>query len=172
MTQIEIQPKAYLANAMSYPSYVSLVEQKFAEGRSTGPEDLPEKFVQFSGLNLRRMRRVRKTFRKTPELIAQLKNFDIPMQWLIITEGWCGDAATAVPVIEGIAEEMDKVSTHYVLRDKNLDLMDQFLTNGGRSIPKLIALEKESGDILFQWGPRPEPAKELFLQNKSGWDST
>ena len=61
------------------------------------------------------------------------------MIWLIITEGWCGDAAQCIPTIEKIAAESKNIETHYVLRDENLDLIDEYLTNNARSIPKLIA---------------------------------
>lgn len=53
-----------------------------------------------------------------------------------------------------------------LLRDSNLDYMDLYLTNGGRAIPKLIAYD-ENGEELFQWGPRPNEAKELFNRLKN-----
>jgi hypothetical protein len=47
-----------------------------------------------------------------------------------------------------------------VLRDENIELMDLFLTNGGRSIPKLIALDKEN-NVINSWGPRPTVATKM-----------
>ncbi len=41
--------------------------------------------------------------------------------------------------------------------------MDDFLTNNGRAIPKLIALD-ESGEVLFDWGPRPEELQNWYLE--------
>jgi hypothetical protein len=45
--------------------------------------------------------------------------------------------------------------------------MDQFLTDGARSIPKLIAIDRTSGDVLGTWGPRPKAAQELFVELRS-----
>jgi hypothetical protein len=40
--------------------------------------------------------------------------------------------------------------------------MDRFLTNGARSIPKLIALDAETLDVIGTWGARPAAAQKLF----------
>jgi hypothetical protein len=75
--------------------------------------------------------------------------------WLVITEGWCGDAAFNVPlfhVLEKLAPE--KVKLRLVLRDSNPALIDAHLTDGGRSVPKLIVLSEALKPLGF-WGPRP-----------------
>lgn len=82
------------------------------------------------------------------------------MYSLIITESWCGDAAQNVPVLEKIAAESDMIETRYILRDENLDLMDPFLENGSRSIPKLFALDRTNLKVLGAWGSRPLPLKK------------
>ena len=75
--------------------------------------------------------------------------------WLVLTEGWCGDAAFIVPMLATIEQALpDKVKLKLLLRNQNLDLMDAHLTNGGRSIPKLIVLDKDLQE-LGTWGPRP-----------------
>jgi len=43
--------------------------------------------------------------------------------------------------------------------------MDQYLTNGKRAIPVLVAFDLD-GNELFRWGPRPEAAAELFRECK------
>jgi hypothetical protein len=43
--------------------------------------------------------------------------------------------------------------------------MDLFLTNGGRSIPKLIALDKEN-NVIDSWGPRPSVATKMVADFK------
>ena len=85
--------------------------------------------------------------------------------WLVITEGWCGDAAQNLPVINKLAEINTNIKLKLVLRDENLELMDLFLTNGGRSIPKLIALNKQN-EVLFTWGPRPKVATKMVADYK------
>ena len=39
--------------------------------------------------------------------------------------------------------------------------MDLFLTDNKKAIPKLIALDANSKEIAFTWGPRPQPAVEM-----------
>jgi hypothetical protein len=85
---------------------------------------------------------------------------------LVITEGWCGDAAQNLPILNTIAEAIEGIDLKLILRDEHLDIMDQFLTNGGRSIPKLIAIEKESNEIIGVWGPRPYKAQQMMVEFK------
>jgi hypothetical protein len=48
--------------------------------------------------------------------------------------------------------------------------MDHYLTNGTRSIPKLVAFDNE-GNELFQWGARPKAAQDLVSDLKTqGFD--
>ena len=89
------------------------------------------------------------------------------MIWLIITEGWCGDAAQNIPIIEKIAAENSNIETRYILRDENLELMDVYLTNNARSIPKLIALDAKTLEEIGAWGPRPQAAMDYFYEMKA-----
>jgi hypothetical protein len=78
-----------------------------------------------------------------------------PTIWLVLTEDWCGDAAFNIPLMAIIENTFpEKVKLRLLLRDNNLELMDANLTDGGRSIPKLIVLD-ESFKELGHWGPRP-----------------
>jgi hypothetical protein len=88
--------------------------------------------------------------------------------WLVLTEGWCGDAAQAIPLFQHMSEASEgKIDLRFLLRDKNLDLMDLHLTNGGRSIPKLIVLDSANLKVLTTWGPRPESLQVLMNQWKN-----
>ncbi|MEH6944679.1 thioredoxin family protein [Bacillus sp. JJ722] len=72
---------------------------------------------------------------------------------LILTADWCGDAMMNVPVFMAIAKEAN-IKTAFFIRDENLELMDQYLTNGtARSIP-IIVLIDENGEEFAKWGPR------------------
>lgn len=87
--------------------------------------------------------------------------------WLVLTEGWCGDAAFNVPMFAVIEKLFpQKVKLKILLRDSNLDLMDAHLTDGGRSIPKLIVLNNELQE-LGTWGPRPDALQVLMKEWKS-----
>lgn len=51
------------------------------------------------------------------------------------------------------------------LRDSEPFLIEDYLTNGGKAIPKLISRD-ENGNDLFVWGPRPAGAQELMNRLK------
>lgn len=80
---------------------------------------------------------------------------------MVITESWCGDSAQNLPVISKIARLNSNIALRIILRDSNLDIMDNYLTNGvSRSIPILVAFDMD-GNEIFRWGPRPKPAMQL-----------
>lgn len=149
-----------LGKAMSYEVYRTLVDEHTARGTSTGPNQT-ESLSNYTMLNQRRLKRLDKTIKLHPEDIAVIESFKGDVTWLVITESWCGDAAQTMPVMQKVAALSDGITLKVVLRDENLALMDAFLYNGGRSIPKLIALDNTTGKILGDWGPRPSIATQL-----------
>ena len=154
-----------LKKAISYSEYRVFVKELLAQGKSTGPNQSDD-LLNYSLLNDKRMKRLDKTIKISEETIAKIKDIREPQTWLVLTEGWCGDAAQNLPVINKIAEENPNIQLKLVLRDENLELMDRFLTNGGRSIPKLIALDKEN-EIVNTWGPRPTVATKMVVDYKT-----
>ncbi|HMH24003.1 MAG TPA: thioredoxin family protein [Puia sp.] len=156
----------YLEKAMSYSALKKLVEDLLADGKSTGPHQ-SEAYNHYTQLNLQRMHRLEKTMQLLPEVTELVLKLDNPQTWLVLTEGWCGDAAQSIPVFHALARANPLIKLRFLLRDENLELMDQYLTNGvSRSIPKLIALDA-SQEELFNWGPRPAPLQELFYRMKA-----
>ncbi|WGH74342.1 thioredoxin family protein [Tenacibaculum tangerinum] len=153
-----------LEKALSYNEYKNLVSSLLAEGKSTGPNQSDD-LLHYSKLNDKRMKRLDKTLQLTEETLAKIKEVKEPQTWLVITEGWCGDAAQNLPVLNKIAAENPNIHLKLVLRDENLALMDEFLTNGSRSIPKLITLNKEN-EVLNTWGPRPTTATQMVADYK------
>jgi len=158
--------KGYIENSMTYAEYIKLIDDLLLDGKTTGPVQ-SEAMFNYGKLNRQRIHRLEKTVKLTDSIIEKARNVDHKMIWLIITEGWCGDAAQNIPTIEKIAAESENIETRYVLRDENIELMDAYLTNGGRSIPKLIALDAETLEELGNWGPRPQAAMDLFNEMKS-----
>lgn len=153
-----------LEKSISYQEYRQLVSGLLAEGKSTGPIQT-DSLLNYSQLNERRMNRLDKTIRLSEETIAKAKDVKEPVTWLVLTEGWCGDAAQTLPVINKIADESDKIDLKIVLRDENEELMNEFLTNGGKSIPKLVALNKDN-DVIDSWGPRPSIPTKMVSDYK------
>ncbi|WP_372472979.1 thioredoxin family protein [Capnocytophaga sp. ARDL2] len=151
--------------SMSYQEFLDLMDEKIKDGLSTGHEQ-NEILSNFTKLNRSRMKRVTKTVELLPELTEKIQNITEKQIWLVLTESWCGDAAQSVPVLNLIAESSPNIELRIVLRDDNDPLMQQYLTNGGRSIPKLIAIDASKENELFTWGPRPEKGTAFFLEQK------
>lgn len=155
--------KQYLEKAISYAEYRSLIERLVEAGRTTGPNQ-SDALANFTRLNFKRMERLDKTIEIGNDVGSIVRTNQVKQIWLVITEAWCGDAAQNIPIIEKIAGESDIIETRYILRDENPELIDRFLTSGARSIPKLIALDAESNEVLWTWGARPKAAQDLFSE--------
>ena len=88
------------------------------------------------------------------------------MKVIVLTEDWCGDAMVNIPIFLHIAEEIN-MEVRFILRDSNLELMDQYLTNGtARSIPIFIFINDE-GKELAVWGPRAAKVQERVNELKA-----
>ncbi len=157
---------AALGHSYSYTEYRALVEQLAIEGKSTGPVQT-EALANYTQLNDRRMRRWDKTLKFNDEAITIITGVSQKITWTVLTESWCGDASPALPVMNKIAELNPNIELRIVLRDENVDLMNQFLTNGGMSIPKLIMRNDESKEIISDWGPRSTNATKLVEEHKA-----
>lgn len=157
--------KQYIEKAMTYADYIRLIDRLLIEGKTTG-NNQSESMFGYGKLNRQRMQRLDKTIQLDPKIVGAVRSASRKMTWLIITEGWCGDAAQNIPVIEKIAAETDNIQTIYILRDENLELIDQFLTGGARSIPKLIGLDTQTLQLLGTWGARPAAAQQLYDELK------
>ena len=153
--------RKFLDRSISFSEYLALIDELLAEGKTTGPKQ-SEAMFNYGRLNRQRMWRLEKTLELEPETVMMAAANERKMIWLVLTEGWCGDAAQNIPVIEKIAAESARIETRYILRDENPGLMDQFLTGGARSIPKLIALDAETLEVLGTWGARPLEAQQLY----------
>ncbi|MGI9054918.1 MAG: thioredoxin family protein [Pyrinomonadaceae bacterium] len=155
--------KEYIEKSLTFAEYIKLVDDLLLDGKTTGIIQSDAMF-NYGKLNRQRMHRLEKTVNLEESLKEKIRALDVNWIWLIITEGWCGDAAQNVPLIEKIAAENDGIETRYVLRDENAELMDGYLTNNARSIPKLICLDAETLEEIGTWGPRPQTAMEYFYQ--------
>ena len=152
--------------ALDYKSYKELIEGLLKEGKSTGPNQSAE-LLQYSELNLHRMNRVENTTTLIEDLSTKLNLIKQPQIWLILAEGWCGDAAQTIPIFHLIEKQFPQIKIKLLLRDENVELMDLFLTNGSRSIPKVLMLDASSLNLLAQWGPRPSEATALINNLKA-----
>ena len=150
--------------AYTYPEYLELIHQLVQEGKTTGPKQTPS-LAEYTRLNSHRMKRLGKTVKLTPELVSAVETLPANLKWLVITEGWCGDAAQIVPLIDALAQLRPDIELKLILRDEHLEVMDAYLTEGSRSIPKWIILD-ENWETLTSWGPRPAPLQQRLKEYK------
>ncbi|MFT3886080.1 MAG: thioredoxin family protein [Flavobacteriales bacterium] len=154
---------AYFERGLDYAGYRALVHQVVAEHRTTGPIRT-EELAKYTALNKVRMDRNERVVKLLPELREALQAAPA-MDWLVLTEAWCGDASQSTPVMALMAEAAPHIRLRFVLRDEQPELMDRYLTNGTRSIPILIAFTGDNE--RFTWGPRPAEPQRIMLGNKA-----
>lgn len=153
-----------LEQSITYKTYFEQIKKYYELQETSGTEQSLLR-IEFTALNYQRMKRLNKTISISEETKQLLKNVKKPQTWLVITEAWCGDSAQVIPVLNKIVEQAPVIDLKMVYRDEQPDLMDAFLTNGGRSIPKLIAIDKDN-EVLFTWGPRPTIAAKMVADFK------
>ena len=112
------------------------------------------------------MKRQDKAARVSEEGLQQIENYKKNVTWLLLTESWCGDAAQTMPMINKVAELSNTIDFKVALRDEHDELMNRFLTNGNKSIPKLIAIDNDTQKVIGDWGPRPSTATTLVDEYK------
>lgn len=159
--------KDFIQNTFTYQSYRKLIDDLLKSNKTTGNDQSLE-MLNYAKLNIQRMKRLEKTVVISEILKNTIKNLPEKQIWLIITEGWCGDAAQIVPVLAKLAELFpDKIELKLVLRDENLEIIDNYLTNGTRSIPKLIIIDPSTLTDITNWGPRPKKGQDIINNMKA-----
>lgn len=157
--------KEDLDKSMSFNEYYLLNEVLVNDGKTTG-NDQSESLINYTKLNFSRMKRILKT---TP-IIDEVKNtidcLNNKVTWIVLAESWCGDAAQNLPVFAKIAEANPNITVRVLLRDENEAVMNKYLTNGGKSIPKLICIDEDYNE-LGTWGPRPKFLQDWLYKEKA-----
>ena len=157
---------SYVEKGITYEEYRRLIDALIMVGRSTA-KNQSESLLEYSKLNVARMKRLDKTIEIIPALKTIIEKIQSPQTWLVLTEGWCGDAAQIVPVFAQLAALNGNINLKFLLRDENLELMDLYLTDAkSRSIPKLI-VANENLEELFTFGPRPDALQEIYYHMKA-----
>lgn len=152
--------KKYLENGITYDQYKQQMAQDLALNADM-------KIREYIHLNQRRMHRVEKTYLPSSEITAQVQALKHKTYWLVLTEHWCGDASQSLPALNAIAALSEgKIQMKLVYRDQNEELMNAYLTNGTRSIPKLVQLDAHY-HVTGIWGPRPAIAQKLVKELRS-----
>ncbi len=165
ITNVDALVKDSIAKGIDYQEYRNQVTDHVTNGTSSGPEQ-SEALTNYTLLNNSRMKRLDKTLKLNEEVSDTFKKYKGKQTWLVLTESWCGDAAHALPAMNKVANLSKGVDLKVVYRDENEALMDAFLTNGSKSIPKLIVFDHESQKVVSDWGPRPHFLTEKVAEFK------
>ena len=155
--------KKYWEKGISFEEYFKKTEEivnKDKEKLTPAEKEM----LEYYKLGVQRMSRMMKVYKPDEEQVKTLENKNFKGKILIISEGWCGDAGQTVPAVSLFFEGKNEVRIVY--RDENPDLIDQFLTNGTRSIPIVVILDENDG-VIAHWGPRPAYGTELLKKYKA-----
>jgi hypothetical protein len=153
----------YFNNGIDYKMYSRQFEKEIMaiKGGSIASE------ANYLLLNFQRAKRIDKLLQIDHELKIEVSKVYHPVNWLVISEFWCGDAAQNLGVLDKAASlSAGKIQLSIVKRDQHEELMNSFLTNGSKSIPKLIQFDNH-GNISGIWGPRPKEAQNLVNDLKN-----
>lgn len=156
-----------LPKMFSYEEYKNLVIECSEKHITTGNEQSPER-IEATKINAQRMKRIDKQVQLHEKIINLLKNSRNKWAWVVLAESWCGDGAQNIPIIAKIASlSPENIELKIILRDENPEIMDACLTNGSRSIPKLICISSESDEEIGSWGPRPTRIQQMVKDYKA-----
>lgn len=152
--------------SMTYSAYRALIDKLLAENKTTGHIHT-EAYLNYTRMNVQRMNRWDKTANVSDYLKNAVRAIQEDQLWLVITEAWCGDAAQNIPYLVKLADLNSRIQLRFILRDEHPEVMDEYLTDGARSIPKMVAMTADLACELFTWGPRPQSAHELVMDYKN-----
>ncbi|KMQ65784.1 thioredoxin [Chryseobacterium angstadtii] len=152
--------KNYWDQAISFEEYIRIGKERLEH--PSNPQEIDYK--QYYELGLQRMERTLKKYVPDEEQVKELANKNFDGKILIISEAWCGDASATVPALVTFFKEHNEVKIF--LRDSDKSLINQFMTNGTESIPKVIILDKDF-NVKNSWGPRPKYGYELLMKYKA-----
>lgn len=153
--------RRHLDRSIDYATFRREMEEKLAAGKE-GLDAQALAMYDYTLQNAQRMRKWEKTLELQPATLEALQDLGRPMVLLTLAEHWCGDVSQVLPVMDKLCAAAPGLELRILYRDENLDLMDAFLTNGGRSIPKTIFVDPATGEVLGTWGPRPAEAQAMM----------
>ncbi|WP_257658151.1 thioredoxin family protein [Parapedobacter lycopersici] len=147
---------------MDFTAYLSEFGRILNNPKPPAPYDRPE-YLDYTRLNWSRMNRWLKKGQLDPAFVDAVTRISHPQQWIVITEPWCGDAAHSLPFLHLASTHNPLISVTYELRDSAPFRINEYLTAGSKSIPKLI-IRNSAGEDLATWGPRPAACQEVYQQ--------
>jgi len=164
-TAVNTLVKESINKAVSYKEFRAQVAKHVEGGTSSGPYQ-SEALSHYTLLNNSRMKRLDKTIKVDDSITEKFQNYKGSQTWIVLTESWCGDAAHSMPVMNKVAEIAENIDFKVLHRDENVALMNEFLTNGSMSIPKLIIFDNDTQEVVNDWGPSPSTVIKMIKDFK------
>ena len=152
--------------ALSFDEYYKNIEHLLENSQTSGTNH-SEAMVNYTQLNMQRMNRLLKTIDIEEDLAAVVKNCNKSFSFMVLAEAWCGDVAQNLPIMHKIISLNLQWKMYIIWRDENLDLMNEYLTNGSISIPKVIIFDPLTFEEIAVWGPRPEILQQKVMEYKA-----
>ncbi|MDA0752464.1 MAG: thioredoxin family protein [Verrucomicrobia bacterium] len=143
---------------LSFADFIDQWEKKNALPM-TGLDPVARRYRFYSKYNIERQRQVEALWRPSAGFRAAVENTPAGI-WLFITDDWCVDSAYSLPLIQWGAQQRPDVELRILMKDDQPDIMDLFLTQGKRSIPKWVGLGR-GGEVMFSWGPQPDAIRAI-----------
>ncbi len=154
-----------IKNTYSYSDYINMVIT-YADVRGTSGVDQIFERIEATKMNAQRMKRIDKRIELDEALKKAIEKNKRKLTLVVLAESWCGDGAQNIPIIAKIADRSPDIELKIILRDENLRIMDDHLTNGSRAIPKVIFIDSETKEEIGTWGPRPTELQKMVLEYK------
>jgi hypothetical protein len=154
----------FMSKAVPFAQYKQGFEQAVSDGRTSGPVQ-SEELINYTKLNWSRSSRAEKFVAGEDFINASGVKIPAGMRWYAISEYWCGDSAQVMPVIARVADGLG-IPLRVFYRDEFPEVIENYLTNGGKAVPKLIAVDGNGNDF-FTWGPRPEYMQKFVAEYKA-----
>jgi len=154
--------KKFWNEAVSYEEYIKEANKRIKHPKDQ--QDIDYKF--YYELGLQRMNRMTEKYVPNQEQLLALQEKNFNGKILIISEPWCGDASQSIPVIFKFFSKNEVKITY---SNQEPSLIDNYLTEGNKSIPVVIFLDENFNEIAH-WGPRPKYGKELLDKYKANPD--
>ncbi len=141
-----------------------ITKERFAQGMTF------QQYLDQMGTNKEKFVQLLGEIKIKPEDRAALDRLGTKLKVLVITEDWCGDALYNVPVLARMVEGKPNVELRVFLRDKNPDLMDQYLNQGMyRSIPVFAFFDetmKEVARFIERPAAQTEEIEKKMLETR------
>ncbi|MCO6461688.1 MAG: thioredoxin family protein [Saprospiraceae bacterium] len=150
--------KKFWDAGVSFARYLEKAKSDLAEMTDEKDSEMKEYYK----LGIQRMERMMERYVPAEEHKAILNQKKFDGKILIISEPWCGDASQVVPVLTKFFQDQNVRITY---RDQESSLIDDYLTNGAKSIPVVIIMNNEY-EVISTWGARPKFGKELLTKHK------